>query len=112
MPPRRRSQLAAQDAELNAWRGTFTSGFDFLRALPAIGVSISKATQPTKRTKVADMKVGHRPQREVAEDAWRRLGHAYLAERAPDDPPSWAEREFGDPTDIAAKPRPSKRNTL
>ncbi len=76
-------------AELKAWRMTFKSGYDFLRALPHIGVEITS---------------NHQPDPNAAREAWVRLGDAFLAAHQPDargDP--WALRTFGLPS-AAAQP--------
>ncbi|MEH3123711.1 MAG: hypothetical protein PGN16_17365 [Sphingomonas phyllosphaerae] len=76
-------------AELKAWRMTFKSGYDFLRALPRIGVEITS---------------NHQPDLQAAKDAWARLGDAFLAAHEPDargDP--WALRTFGLPS-LAGQP--------
>ncbi len=75
--------------ELKAWRMTFKSGYDFLRALPKIGIDISGR---------------HQPAQELAEDAWRRLGSTYLDARDPEQPTAWAERQFGQPEDMPPPP--------
>jgi hypothetical protein len=68
--------------ELKAWRMTFKSGHDYLRALRAIGVPDGER---------------HRPPPKLMRDAWRRLGAAYLSGRDMGDPPCWAETEMGRP---------------
>ena len=96
--PTKRDDGADQAAELKAWRMTFRGGFDYLRALPKIGVPI-------------DAK--HQPDRAAAENAWRRLGRAFLdwaAEQPPHPLPSWAERQFGNPDQVVvSQPRGRRR---
>jgi hypothetical protein len=100
MAPQRRHNEADEAIERKAWSMAFKSGYDYLGALPQIGVAISKR---------------HQPAREIMEDAWRWLGRAYLDDRDPELPLSWAERELGQPEDMplpaprrraSAKPKP------
>lgn len=80
---RRYARSQQDDAEqLNAWRMTFEGGFDFLSALPRIGVAIDDK---------------HRPPSDTAREAWRRLGSAFLASRADQPGEPWALAAFGSP---------------
>ena len=85
MPVKRRTEKRRLDpaAELAAWGMTFQCGTDYLQQLPRIGVPTDDYS---------------RPDIDVAEDAWRRLGARLLTE--PQDPhltTPWALREFGEP---------------
>lgn len=100
MAIRRREKLD-HTAELAAWSMTFRTGFDFLKALPKIGVPITKASVG-RRTGVAksarpDVPPGHQPPRDRVEDAWRRLGREFLDSLPDDAKETWAERELGQP---------------
>lgn len=90
-----RPQLDAE-VELNAWRMTFKVGFDFLRALPQIGVELAS---------------NHQPDLDIAREAWCRIGDAFLAAQAPGPVEPWALRTFGPPGTAArpAKPRGRRR---
>lgn len=92
MAAHRRHDEADAAAELKAWSMTFKSGHDYLRALTPIGIAINE---------------WHQPAREVAAEAWQRLGAAFLERRPPDEPVEpWALRTFGDPR---ARPLPVRR---
>ncbi|TVV74696.1 hypothetical protein [Sphingomonas solaris] len=75
---------------------TFKSGFDFLRALPRIGIEIAG---------------NHQPDLAVARDAWARLGNAFIASHKPGPVEPWALRTFGLPSTAGqpAKPRGRRR---
>jgi hypothetical protein len=83
MAPQRRHNEADEAIERKAWSMAFKSGYDYLGALPQIGVAISKR---------------HQPAREIMEDAWRWLEREL---GQPEDMPLPAPRRRA-----SAKPKP------
>jgi hypothetical protein len=87
MAPRRRPSESDAAAELKAWRIMFASGRDYLGMLRKLG------TVPLDEQGL--------PSREVAADAWRRLGARFLAKYnytpSPYNLAPWGLREFGPP---------------
>lgn len=115
MAIRRREKLD-HTAELAAWSMTFRTGFDFLKALPKIGVAITKAVPPRRVVNFKGTPPAtpppHQPARAVLESAWRRLGRAFLDSRGDEAGEAWAEREFGPPESSLASPRAARPATV
>jgi hypothetical protein len=85
VPVKRRTAKRRLDAraEAEAWESVFDCEYDFFDALPEIGVETDEYG---------------RVDREVAEEAWHRLGNIFLAERPSQgvrEP--WALKQFGPP---------------
>jgi hypothetical protein len=83
MPVKRRVAKRRIDleTELLFWSSVFGSGYDFFGELPSIGIAVDQH---------------NRPDREVAREAWHRLGAIWMDDPInPWDP--WALREFGEP---------------
>lgn len=83
-PLRRAVRQASPAAELAAWKMKFQAGCDYFNTLPDIGLDEKQLS------------------REQIADAWRRLGRAYLEQRALELQPKvnrtpWALTEFGEP---------------
>jgi len=76
---KRRFSIAAL---AEAWEMQLTVGRDFFRELPSVGVAVDERGQPSEE--------------DIAE-AWRLLGPTILAERNPNEGPTWAERNLGKP---------------
>jgi hypothetical protein len=94
MPRRRRvpKRRADPQVEANAWASVFESGFDFFDELAVIGL-----TDPTAGVTGTD--AAKAEFRATAQDAWRRLGAAFMAgweQKAVRERP-WALEEFGAP---------------
>lgn len=87
MPVKRRSAKRRHSiAELAmAWEMQLTVGADFFRELPTIGVALDERGNPSD---------------EDAREAWRLVGRTILAERKPNEGPTWAERKFGLPWEM------------
>ena len=86
MPVKRRTAKRRLDpmAELEAWSCAFQAHYTYFGELEEIGVETDAYG---------------RPDRAVAEAAWRRLGARFLAEAAnPHLGAPWALLEFGDPS--------------
>ena len=86
MPVKKRRSKARKD-ELSAWSDVFDCEFDFWDALPEIGVETDAYGLPD---------------REVAREAWSRLGAAFMDEwrarpRHAEELAPWALTEFGEP---------------
>lgn len=84
MPRKRRlvkRQLNAE-TEARAWSETFASGCDFFQELKDIGIEGDALFSAEIR--------------ELARDAWRRFGHAYLLDK-PLAKKCWALETFGEP---------------
>jgi hypothetical protein len=84
---RRRRRETASEKELAAWCSAFETGHNFLGELQALGIDCH-----TPRCNPND--------RKTCEEAWHRLGRAYMAQR--EEPPfnpevPWALTEFGEP---------------
>lgn len=93
MPVKRRAtkRRLSPEAELDAWRSVFESGHDFFGDASALaGIAEPVWLDP------ADRAEGERVWREAAQQAWRRLGAAFLATYAGEGEP-WALQVFGRP---------------
>ena len=93
MPVKRRveKRRVSADAELAAWRETFTHGHDFF----GDASDYTGLTEPV-HVSLEDRPGAARKWREAASEAWQRVGPAFLAEWTNEDQP-WALQEFGEP---------------
>ena len=84
MPTKRRAAKVRSSPaeEVDAWSAYFNSGRDFFKCLPEIGIPIDEE---------------RRPDREIAQAAWHRLGAWFLTHQRPRQRHPWALSEFGDP---------------
>ena len=84
MPVKRRAnkRKLTDAAMLEAWAGTFQSGYDFFGELPALGVQTDDHS---------------RPDTDAARAAWQQLGTAYLATNENPHREPWALTTFGQP---------------
>ena len=87
MPVRPRKRRASRASEIEAWRDVFECKFDFFNDLPDIGVNTDEYGCPD---------------REVTQEAWRRLGAEFMVEwrsieHRPGQSEPWALLEFGEP---------------
>lgn len=84
MPVKRRTAKRRFSAftELEAWACAFDCEYDFFSVLPEIGVETDELD---------------RPPREVALEAWRRLGRLHLQNPNVGSGRCWALEEFGEP---------------
>ncbi len=85
MPVKRQAakRRFTDSAEAAAWECTFDCGRDFFRDLADIGVEVDAFGLPDV---------------DAVKQAWRRLGHIFLATRQPDPHRQpWALKTFGDP---------------
>lgn len=97
MPVKRRvskRRHLSPEAELDAWRETFSSGFDFFDLLP-LGLE-GDARFALGREKPAP---GDAEVLAAVREAWARLGAAFMAEWQPQAylPEPWALTAFGKP---------------
>jgi hypothetical protein len=94
MPVKRRAskRRLSPEAELEAWRCLFETGCDFF----GDAAELTGLLEPV-HVRFDDQRAeAERRWREAAQDAWHRLGAAFLANWTEEGEP-WAVREFGTP---------------
>ena len=103
MPVKRRiakRRSLSPEAEMDAWRETFSSGFDF-GDLEVLGLS-GEAAFGLRAPCPGDAERRQRDQATltVAREAWQRLGAAFMASWEPEPylPAPWALEAFGEPS--------------
>ena len=96
MPVKRRnSKRQLNDAALlEIWRVTFQCGCDFFSELEQVGIAYPLHVFPPEARPKAEVKF-----MTAAEEAWKELGAAFLAEWQPSGPRDkpWALEQFGEP---------------
>jgi hypothetical protein len=94
MPVKRRhtKRRMTPEAELDAWRDVFDSGFDLF----GDAEELTGLVEPCHIRFDADRAEGERLWREAASDAWARLGGLFLTDWRGDGVP-WAAEQFGRP---------------
>lgn len=95
MPVKRRvaKRRLTQEAELQAWRDTFSTGYDFFGDLADIGV-----VHPVgARIPIAEREAVEEKFYAAAADAWKRLGALFLQGWEQSQKEPWALQKFGAP---------------